>query len=303
MRVLVDALCGVIFGAGLAVAGMTNPAKVLGFLDIAGKWDPTLAFVMGGALVVTASGYAAVRGTLRPWLSETFAVPTRSDVDRDLLLGAALFGVGWGMVGLCPGPAIANLLRGSPENLVFFTAMLGGVVLHRARLQARTGGGGGAESTSPEGLLDPHRLGREALRVGTLAGLAMIPFAAAFRFHGLRVNEYGRKTLELALGDVAAPLELPATLAQHLLISWVAAVPLLAWIARIPDRSRRIGAGALYGFAFYAVVNAWALPVAFGDPTPWALGFSTVYPSLVIHLVYGSVIGATARSSGPSSRP
>jgi uncharacterized protein len=139
MRLLVDALCGVIFGAGLAVAGMTNPAKVLNFLDISGKWDPTLAFVMGGALVVTASGYAAVRGAVRPWLSETFAIPTRSEIDRDLLIGAALFGVGWGMVGLCPGPAIANLFRGSPDQLVFFAAMLAGVVLQRVRLHARTG--------------------------------------------------------------------------------------------------------------------------------------------------------------------
>ena len=139
---------------------------------------------------------------------------------------------------------------------------------------------------------------RETLRSGTLAGLAMIPFAALFRASGLRINEYGRKTLELVVGDVAPPLHYALTFAQHLLISWFAAVPLLWLLGRIEDRRRRPLVGALYGVAFYVVVNSWALPLFFGDPTPWELGVETVYPSLVIHLVYGVVLGLAARAPG-----
>jgi uncharacterized membrane protein YedE/YeeE len=131
MQVVAALLCGLVFGAGLAVSGMTNPAKVLAFLDVAGPWDPTLAFVMAGALAVSAAGAALARRSLRPWLAETFALPTRRDLDRDLLLGAALFGVGWGLVGLCPGPALANLFRSSGELLLYVGALLGGALLHR----------------------------------------------------------------------------------------------------------------------------------------------------------------------------
>lgn len=141
-------------------------------------------------------------------------------------------------------------------------------------------------------------LAGEALRSGTLAGLAMVPFAALFRAVGLRINEYGRKTLELVVGNVAPPLHYALTLAQHLLISWVVAVPLLWLLARIDGRRTRVLVGALYGAAFYVVVNAWALPLYFGDPTPWALGMETVVPSLAIHLVYGVVIGLIAGAPG-----
>jgi hypothetical protein len=146
---------------------------------------------------------------------------------------------------------------------------------------------------------------REVLRTGTLAGLAMIPFAAAFRARGLRINEYGRKMLELAVGEVAPPLHGVLTFAQHLLISWVAAIPLLLVLRRIPGRASRLLAGAVYGAGFYGVVNAWALPRWFGDPMPWELGVETVYPSLVVHLVYGVVIGWAARGRGrpPGPRP
>jgi uncharacterized membrane protein YagU involved in acid resistance len=131
----------------------------------------------------------------------------------------------------------------------------------------------------------------------------MIPFAALFRFFGLRVNEYGRKTLALVVGDVAPPLHTVLTFAQHLLISWVAAVPLLLALRWMPGRRARVLAGAVYGAGFYVVMNSLALPLAFGDPTPWQLGFETVYPSLFIHLVYGAVIGLAARyqGMGPSS--
>ena len=132
MRQALTALaCGVLFGAGLALSGMTNPAKVLAFLDVAGAWDPTLAFVMGGALAVNAAAYAATRRRAKPLFAAAFALPTRSDLDARLLGGAALFGVGWGLVGLCPGPALASLARGEREVFVFAAAMMLGMVLHR----------------------------------------------------------------------------------------------------------------------------------------------------------------------------
>lgn len=124
----------------------------------------------------------------------------------------------------------------------------------------------------------------------------MIPFAAVFRSLGLRVNEYGKKTLELLVGDVAPPLHYGLTFVQHLVISWLAAVPLLLLLVGIANRRTRLIAGAAYGAAFYAAVNSLALPIAFGDPTPWEIGFATVYPSLVIHLIYGVVIAMMART-------
>lgn len=131
MQALVALLCGVVFGAGLAISGMTNPAKVLAFLDVAGHWDPTLLFVMGSALAVSTAGVAIAQRRVRPWLAETFALPTRKDIDAQLVAGAVIFGVGWGLVGVCPGPAIAALSRGSSHVAVFVAAMFAGVVAHR----------------------------------------------------------------------------------------------------------------------------------------------------------------------------
>jgi hypothetical protein len=156
-------------------------------------------------------------------------------------------------------------------------------------------------SSNPSGA-DLRALARETLRSGTLAGLAMIPFAALFRAVGLRINEYGRKTLELVVGDVAPPLHYALSFVQHLLISWFVAVPVLWFLGRVGDRRTRVLIGALYGAAFYVVVNAWALPLYFGDPLPWALGVETVYPSLAIHLVYGVVLGLTLRAPGRIGR-
>lgn len=137
MQTIAAGLSGIVFGAGLALSGMTNPAKVLAFLDVFGRWDPTLAFVMGGALAVTAAGYALARRSSRPWIGERFAWPTRSDLDRDLILGAGLFGVGWGLVGLCPGPALANLWRGSSEIFLFVAAMVAGMLIQRLAASRR----------------------------------------------------------------------------------------------------------------------------------------------------------------------
>lgn len=123
-------VCGIIFGLGLAISGMIDPAKVVGFLDVAGNWDPTLAFVMVGALLVAVPGYRAILGRRRPVLTNAFSLPTKSRLDGTLLGGSALFGVGWGLVGFCPGPAVAAIVTGLPAVLGFVAAMLAGMALH-----------------------------------------------------------------------------------------------------------------------------------------------------------------------------
>jgi uncharacterized protein len=130
MRHLIALVAGALFGAGLHVSGMTDTDKVQGFLDIFGNWDPTLAFVMGGALVPMAVAWRlAARG--RPLTGGSF--PERPDpvIDRHLVTGALLFGVGWGLVGLCPGPAVASLSYGGNGGSVFFAAMLAGMIAAR----------------------------------------------------------------------------------------------------------------------------------------------------------------------------
>ena len=121
---------GTLFGLGLAVSGMVNPAKVLAFLDVAGAWDPTLAFVMGGALAVTTPAFRYVLSRGQPWFAPGFALPTRTDLDPKLVLGAALFGIGWGLAGLCPGPAVTGLVTGKASLYAFVAAMIAGFVLH-----------------------------------------------------------------------------------------------------------------------------------------------------------------------------
>jgi len=140
LSLLLAGLCGSLFGLGLVLAGMTQPAKVLGFLNLGGllqpqvfgAWDPSLAFVMGGAVLVTLAGFA---GTLRPgrspWLTARFHLPTRHDITPRLVLGSALFGTGWGLAGYCPGPALASVLTGGSDVLIFTGAMLVGIVLAR----------------------------------------------------------------------------------------------------------------------------------------------------------------------------
>ena len=138
MTWLAALLCGALFGLGLAVSGMTDPARVLGFLDFAGAFDPTLGLVMASALATTALGYRLARARGRPLLAPGFVLPTRVEVDAPLLAGSTLFGVGWGLVGLCPGPALASLWRGSPEVALFVAAMLAGVLLHRFATRERS---------------------------------------------------------------------------------------------------------------------------------------------------------------------
>ncbi len=117
---------GLGFGFGLWLSGMTDPRKVQGFLDLAGRWDPTLLFVLGGAVGVALVGFAAVLQRQRPLLDDRFHLPTKADIDAPLLIGAAIFGVGWALAGYCPGPAIASLAIGSPEPWIFVAAMAAG---------------------------------------------------------------------------------------------------------------------------------------------------------------------------------
>lgn len=134
-RLLAALASGLLFGLGLALSGMMDPQKVLGFLDVAGAWDPSLAFVLAGAVCVSALGYALKARMDRPALAPRFEVPTNRRPDARLLSGAALFGIGWGLAGFCPGPALAGLVVGLPEVALFVAAMLAGMLLHRLTLE------------------------------------------------------------------------------------------------------------------------------------------------------------------------
>ncbi len=132
MRATVTALAvGTIFGAGLALSDMVNPARVQAFLDVAGQWDPTLIFVMGAAIIPSAIAYLLRRRMGRPLFAGSFAIPESRVIDRPLLAGAALFGIGWGLAGFCPGPAISGLVLGQWQPWLFVAAMLAGMLLHR----------------------------------------------------------------------------------------------------------------------------------------------------------------------------
>lgn len=130
-RLLPGLLVGVIFGAGLALSDMVNPARVQAFLDVAGEWDPSLAFVIGAALGPSAVAYLVRSRMHRPLLDSRFFIPENLTPDRRLILGAGLFGIGWGLVGFCPGPAIAGLALGGWQPWLFVAAMLAGMGLHR----------------------------------------------------------------------------------------------------------------------------------------------------------------------------
>ena len=130
LQPLLALLCGTLFGLGLAISRMIDPAKVLGFLDFSGAWDPTLAFVMAGALAVAAPGFRCVLKRDGPWFAPAFALPAKTDLEPRLVAGAALFGIGWGLAGFCPGPAIAALVADDVEVYAFVAAMIVGFVLH-----------------------------------------------------------------------------------------------------------------------------------------------------------------------------
>ena len=131
-------LLGLLFGIGLIVSGMSNPAKVLNFLDLAGTWDPSLAFVMGGAVLVAFFGYRIVLKREMPIMGAKFDVPTRTDIDMRLIVGPALFGVGWGLGGFCPGPALTAIGLAATGTLIFVPAMLLGMWIARLLAERRT---------------------------------------------------------------------------------------------------------------------------------------------------------------------
>lgn len=128
MAAMTALLAGVLFGVGLMVSGMANPAKVLGFLDLAGTWDPSLAFVMAGAIVIGAFAFLAVRKRSRSLLGLPMQVPAKSSVTPRLVLGSIAFGIGWGLAGFCPGPALVALGAGYPKAVGFVAAMVAGMV-------------------------------------------------------------------------------------------------------------------------------------------------------------------------------
>lgn len=130
MLALTTLLTGLVFGLGLIVSGMTNPAKVLGFLDLAGRWDPSLALVMAGAVAVSFVAFAVASRRKVSWLGAEMKLPTARQIDRRLVLGSLLFGVGWGIAGFCPGPALVALGMGVTKAAVFVVAMLVGMGLY-----------------------------------------------------------------------------------------------------------------------------------------------------------------------------
>ena len=139
MRIIASLVCGLVFGAGLLISGRVQPTKVLSFLDIFGAWDPSLAVVMIAALAVSVPGFRLASSRPQPLLDAQSLWPTKRDIDLPLIVGATLFGIGWGLVGLCPGPALENLTTLSPGIIVFVAAMAGGMALHdfRQKLQPK----------------------------------------------------------------------------------------------------------------------------------------------------------------------
>ena len=137
MAVFTSLLAGLVFGLGLILSGMANPAKVLGFLDLAGRWDPSLAFVMAGAIAVGAVAFAVARRRALSFLGAEMKLPSARHIDRRLVLGSLAFGIGWGIAGFCPGPALVALGMGQAKAVVFVAAMIGGMGLFELRERAK----------------------------------------------------------------------------------------------------------------------------------------------------------------------
>ena len=129
MQVLMALLAGLVFGLGLIMSGMTDPSKVIGFLDLGGEWDPSLAFVMGGAILVGVIAFRFAATRSQAILGGSMRLPTSRQIDRRLILGGLAFGAGWGLAGYCPGPALASLATGASKPLIFTVAMLAGMVI------------------------------------------------------------------------------------------------------------------------------------------------------------------------------
>ena len=136
MQIFIALIVGLVFGLGLILSGMTNPAKVIGFLDVAGNWDPSLALVMGGAIVAAFVPFRLAKGRTTALLGGPMRLPAATDIDRRLVLGSLAFGAGWGLAGYCPGPALTSLLSGGIKPLLFVVAMLAGMAVFEL-LQSR----------------------------------------------------------------------------------------------------------------------------------------------------------------------
>ena len=139
MHIIMALAVGLVFGIGLIISGMTDPSKVIGFLDLAGRWDPSLGFVMGGAILIGLVAFRFAVGRDKSLLGDVMRLPTATRIDRRLVLGGLAFGTGWGLAGYCPGPALASLASGSSKPLIFAAAMLAGMVIFELleRLPAR----------------------------------------------------------------------------------------------------------------------------------------------------------------------
>lgn len=131
MKNIVSVMAGILFGFGLALAHMTNPAKIIDFLDFSGNWDPTLALVLGGAVLVTLVSFRFILRRAKPVFDTQFQLPTRHDIDARLVGGAAIFGIGWGLAGLCPGPGVAAIAQGAWQPLVFVAGLALGMLAFR----------------------------------------------------------------------------------------------------------------------------------------------------------------------------
>jgi uncharacterized membrane protein YedE/YeeE len=138
MHIVTAFIVGLIFGIGLIVAGMTDPAKVQGFLDLAGDWDPSLAFVMGGAILVGFAAFRIAGKRERALLGDAMRLPTATHIDRRLVLGGIAFGAGWGLAGFCPGPALASLATGGAKVMIFAGAMVAGMIVFEVLERGRT---------------------------------------------------------------------------------------------------------------------------------------------------------------------
>lgn len=130
MQIIAALATGLIFGLGLILSGMTDPSKVIGFLDLAGPWDPSLAFVMGGAILVGVAAFRFAKGREKSLLGDVMRLPTARQVDRRLVLGGLAFGAGWGLAGYCPGPALVSVAQGGTQPLIFVVAMLAGMAIY-----------------------------------------------------------------------------------------------------------------------------------------------------------------------------
>ena len=139
MKNILTLISGLLFGFGLLLSGMADPAKVQNFLDLFGTWDPSLAFVMGGAIAVTMPGFWLVIRRNKPFFNDVFHLPSRTDLDARLITGAAIFGVGWGLGGFCPGPAVTALPLAAEGTLIFVATMLTGMAASKYVLQRRDG--------------------------------------------------------------------------------------------------------------------------------------------------------------------